>query len=114
MSKLIASSAIRGAHKIVQDAEQFVARAIEAKGADCPAGFPDTAYSLPVINSLLGERVDKLADMEKVLEECRSLLPPLPSENVWLPYLGTTLDAGAATLFAFELIEACKYLIGPK
>ena len=48
-----------------------------------------------------------------MLDECHRLLPPVPSENVWLPYLGGTLDAGMATLFAFEIIEACKYLIGP-
>jgi acetyl-CoA synthase len=66
-----------------------------------------------VIYSLLGERVDKLSDMQKVIDECHRLLPEVPSENVWLPYLGGTLDSGIATLFAFEIIEACKYLIGP-
>ncbi len=113
MSKLIASSAIRGAHEIVGQAEAMVARAIAQKGADCPVGFPDTTYSLPVIYSLLGRSVDKLSDMAPVLAECRTLLPPVPQEKTWLPYLGNTLDAGMATLFAFELIEACKYLIGP-
>jgi len=113
MSKLIASSAIKGAHKIYEQAEAMVKKAIAEKGADCPVGFPDTAYALPVIYSLLGEKVEKLSDMEKVLAECRSLLAPIPGDNVWLPYLGDTLDSGMATLFAFELIEACKYLIGP-
>ncbi len=113
MSKIIAGSAINGAHKIVQQAKDYVARAIAEKGADHPIGFPDTTYSLPVIYSLLGEKVDKLSDCKKILNECDSLLPPYVSDNVWLPYLGSTLDAGAATLFAFELIEACKYLIGP-
>ncbi|MHB0999145.1 MAG: acetyl-CoA decarbonylase/synthase complex subunit alpha/beta [Armatimonadota bacterium] len=113
MSKIIASSAIKGAYKIVEQAEAMVQQAIEAKGADCEVGFPDTTYSLPVIYSLLGVRVDKLSDMLPVLADCRSLLPPIPSEDVWLPYLGGTLDSGMATLFAFEIIEACKYLIGP-
>jgi acetyl-CoA synthase len=113
MSKLIASSAIRGAHDSVREAESCYARAVAAKGAACPVGFPDTAYSLPVIYSLLGTRVEKLSDMEPVLKECRSLLPPVPDDKFWLPYLGNTLDAGVATLFAFELMEACKYLIGP-
>ena len=113
MSKIIASSAIRGAHQIVRDAEDYLARAIAAKGSDCAVGFPDTAYSLPVIYSLLGERVDRLSDMQKILDECNRLLPAVPSESNWLPYLGGTLDSGIATLFAFEIIEACKYLIGP-
>ena len=113
MSKIIASSAIRGAHDIVRQAEDYLAKAIAAKGIDCAVGFPDTAYSLPVIYSLLGERVDKLSDMQKILDECHRLLPAVPSESLWLPYLGGTLDSGVATLFAFEIIEACKYLIGP-
>src|SRR5271157_5671164 len=113
MSKIISSSAIRGAHQIVRDAEDYLTKAIEAKGADCAVGFPDTAYSLPVIYSLLGKRVDKLADARPVLDECHRLLPQVPSETLWLPYLGDTLDAGVATLFACEIIEACKYLIGP-
>lgn len=113
MSKIIAASAIRGAHKIVNDAEAMVRKAIAEKGADCEVGFPDTTYYLPVIYSLLGKKVEKLADMEDILTECRKLLPPIPRDGVWLPYLGGTLDSGMATLFAFELIEACKYLIGP-
>lgn len=113
MSKLIASSAIRGAHDIVRQADQYLARAMESKGAEHAAGFPDTAYALPIIYSLLGERVEKLSDMPAILEECRKLLPPVPEDRVWLPYLGNALDAGIATLFAFEIIEACKYLIGP-
>ncbi len=113
MSKLIASSAIRGAHEILAQAEKLVAEVRSARGLDHPVGFPDTAYSLPVIYSLLGERVDRVGDMSKILSECRALLPPIPEESSWLPYLGNALDAGMATLFAFELIEACKYLIGP-
>jgi len=113
MSKLIASSAIKGAHKVVKDAEEMVAKAIAEKGVDCAVGFPNTTYYLPVIYSLLGKKVETLGDMEGILAECRSLLPPIPSEGIWLPYLGGTLDSGMATLFAFEIIEACKYLIGP-
>ena len=113
MSKIIASSAISGAHKIVKQAEDYLQRAISEKGADCAVGFPDTAYYLPVIYSLLGHKIEKLSDMEFVLDECRNMLPPVPSDDVWLPYLGGTLDSGMATLFAFEIIEACKYLTGP-
>ncbi len=113
MSKIIASSAIRGAHGIVRAAEEIWARAVAAKGAECAVGFPETTYSLPIIYSMLGRKVDTLRDARAVLEECRRLLPPVPRDNVWLPYLGNTLDAGMAALFAFEIAEACKYLIGP-
>jgi acetyl-CoA synthase len=44
------------------------------------------------------------------LVEAQSLLPEVPTENLWLPYLGSALDAGMATLFAQEIIEALKYL----
>ncbi|MGA3070441.1 MAG: acetyl-CoA decarbonylase/synthase complex subunit alpha/beta, partial [Terracidiphilus sp.] len=104
---------IHGAHQAVEQAENYVARAIAAKGIDSAVGFPDTFYSLPVIYSMLGRRVDKLADMGAILDECRLLLAAPPFDRVWLPYLGNALDAGMATLFAFEIVEACKYLIGP-
>jgi acetyl-CoA synthase len=113
MSKLIATSAIRGAHQAVAQAKDYLARAIAAKGEDSAVAFPDTNYSLPVIYSMLGTKVTRLADMTAVIAECDRLLPAIPSGNVWLPYLGDTLDAGMATLFAFEVTEACKYLIGP-
>lgn len=112
-TKLIAASAISGAHKAVAQAKDYLARAIAAKGADAAVAFPDTNYALPVIYSMLGEKISKLSGLQGVIDECDRLLPALPSEKVWLPYLGDTLDAGMATLFAFEIIEACKYLIGP-
>ncbi len=112
-TKLIAVSAISGAHKVVAQAKDYLARAYAAKGADAAVGFPDTNYALPVIYSMLGEKVSKLSDLQGVIDECDRLLPAVPSQKVWLPYLGDTLDAGMATLFAFEIIEACKYLIGP-
>ena len=63
MSKIIAAFAILGAHDIVKQAEGMVAEVLAARGAEHPVGFPNTAYSLPVIYSLLGRRVDRVADM---------------------------------------------------
>ncbi len=113
MSKIIASAAIRGAHKIVGQAEENWRRAMDKHGANEPVGFPNTAYYLPVIYGMLGAKVEKLADMEPVLKKCRQLLPPPVKELHNLPYLGPTLDAGMATLFAQELIEAVRYLEQP-
>jgi acetyl-CoA synthase len=113
MSRIIASAAIRGAHKIAGQAEQILAKAIKEKGKNCKVEFPNTAYYLPIIHSMTGMKPQTLADLEDVMVEVRSLLPKPVDENVWLPYLGQTLDAGMATLFAEETIEACKYLIGP-
>jgi len=49
VSKIIASAAIRGAHKIVERAEKKVQEALEKWGPDQQVGFPDTAYYLPII-----------------------------------------------------------------
>ena len=113
MSKIIAGSAIDGAVEWVAKAEAKVDEAIKLKGAEFAVSFPSTAYFLPIVYSFEGMKVEKLGDMRKVLARCKELLPRRPSEDVWLPYLGNTLDAGVAALFAVEIIEACKYVIGP-
>jgi len=112
MSKIIASAAIRGAHACMERAETMLAGAIERHGRDAAIGFPGTAYALPVILSLAGKRVEKLGDLEEALEEARGWLPAVPSEHVWLPYLGAALDAGAAALVAHEAVESMKPLAG--
>ncbi|HEY92469.1 MAG TPA: CO dehydrogenase/CO-methylating acetyl-CoA synthase complex subunit beta [Dehalococcoidia bacterium] len=113
MSKIIASAAIRGAYKIIDRAEKKWQEAMEQWGANEPVGFPNTAYYLPVIYGVLGIAVEKLGDMEQVLKRCRSLLPPPVREQCPLPYLAPALDAGMATFFADEIIEAIRYLEEP-
>ncbi|RPJ04060.1 MAG: CO dehydrogenase/CO-methylating acetyl-CoA synthase complex subunit beta, partial [Spirochaetaceae bacterium] len=113
MSKIICDSAIDGAIQWVVDAGKILEKTIKLKGEDCQAGFPGTAYYLPIVYSFTGEKVNTLGDLRKVLNHAQNLLPIRPSEKVWLPYLGNTMDAGVAALFACEVIEACKYLAGP-
>jgi acetyl-CoA synthase len=113
MSKIIASAAIRGAHKIAKQAQDILVRAIKEKGEDCRVEFPNTGYYIPIIYSMTGRAVEKLSDFKEVMGEINDLMPPLVDDDLWLPYLGQALDAGMATLFAEEIIEACKYLIGP-
>ncbi|MBA7619277.1 Carbon monoxide dehydrogenase/acetyl-CoA synthase subunit alpha [subsurface metagenome] len=113
MSKIIASAAIRGAYKIVGRAEEKWQEAMDKWGAKEPVGFPNTAYYLPVIYGILGNKVEKLGDMEPVLKRCKTLLPPPVREEHPLPYLAPALDAGMATFFAEELIEAIRYLETP-
>ena len=113
MSKIIASAAIRGAYKIVDRAEKKWQQAMDRWGANEPVGFPNTAYYLPVIYGILGIKVEKLSDMEEVLKRCKALLPPPVRETCHLPYLGPALDAGMATFFAEEIIEAIRYLEQP-
>jgi len=113
MSKIIASAAIRGAYKIVGQAEEKWKQAMDKWSANEPVGFPNTAYYLPVIYGILGEKVAKLGDMEGILKRCRALLPPPVREEHPLPYLAPALDAGMATFFAEEMIEAIRYLEQP-
>jgi acetyl-CoA synthase len=113
MSKIIASAAIRGAHKIVARAEKKWQEAMEKWQPNEAVGFPNTTYYLPIIYGILGIKVEKLADMESVLARCKSLLPPMVKQTHPLPYLAPALDAGMATFFAEEIIEAIRYLEEP-
>ncbi len=113
MSKIICSAAIRGAHKIVDMAEEKFEDALKKFGPDHEVAFPNTAYYLPVIYSMLGLPVKQLGDMKEVFQECRKLLPPPVSDKVWLPYLAPALDAGMATFFAEEMYEAIRYIDDP-
>ncbi len=113
MSKLVAFAAIQGGYNIVSKVEGDYKKALETFNADTPVGFPNTAYYLPVIYSLLGIKVEKLEDMQKVLTFCRKLLPPHIKSRNHLPYLGPLLDAGMSALLAFEIKEALRYLNEP-
>ena len=114
MSKIICSAAIRGAHKITDMAEEKFEAALKKYGPEQVVSFPNTAYYLPIIYSMLGAKVEKLGDMKAIFQECRKLLPPLVSEHTWLPYLAPALDAGMATFFAEEMYEAVRYLEQPE
>jgi acetyl-CoA synthase len=113
MSKLIATRAIRGAHKLVARAERELNQALEEKGPQTKVEFPNTGYYLPISYAILGMKIESLQGLKNLLEESKKLLPPIPDDKLWLPYLGQTLDAGMATLFADEIIEAIKYTQDP-
>jgi acetyl-CoA synthase len=110
MSRIIATAAIRGAHYYMSQAESRLAKAIEQHSADARVGFPNTAYYLPLILALFGKKVETLKDCREALSEARILLAEVPTDSLWLPYLGSTLDAGIVTLVAQEVIEVLKYL----
>ncbi len=113
MSKIIASSAIRGAHQVAQRAEEELNKALEEYGPEATVELPNTAYFLPVIYAMTGREVETVGDMQDVMDQIHQLLPKEPADRLWTPYLGHTLDAGMATLFADEIIEGIKYLQDP-
>ncbi|MFP4389330.1 MAG: CO dehydrogenase/CO-methylating acetyl-CoA synthase complex subunit beta, partial [Desulfococcaceae bacterium] len=113
MSRLVAFAGIQGGYNIVSKVEGKYKRALDSMDATTEVGFPNTAYYLPVIYSLLGLKVEKLEDIKKPLEIARKLLPPHVKGSNHLPYLGPLLDAGMAALIAFEIEEALRYLSDP-
>ena len=113
MSRLVAFAAIQGAYNIVQKAEGKLKEALEKFGPEQKLEFPDTAYYLPIIYSLLGAKIEKLADAEPVMERVRQLLPPHMKGKIHVPYLGHTLDAGMAAILAEEIAEAIRYVEDP-
>ena len=112
MSKVVAAAAIRGAHNIFQQAANSLNKAIKEKGPDTKIGFLETAFYLPMANALLGAKVETLKEAQPILEHAKSLLPALPTDKVWLPYLGDALNAGMSALFSEEIIVALRYLYG--
>jgi acetyl-CoA synthase len=112
MSRYIATRAIRGANALVTEAELMLNKALKEKGSDTPVSFPNTAYYIPVIGGMTGVQVEKLGQLEQVINHARGLLHPAPSENKWTPYLGETLDSGMATLLAAETIEVIRFIYG--
>jgi len=94
-------------------AEEKYEGALKKWGTDQKIGFPNTTYYLPIIYGMLGIPVETLGDVRQILDKCKELVPPPVSDNVWLPYLAPALEAGMATFFAEEIIEAIKYLEDP-
>ena len=112
MSRYIAKAALRGANLIVGEAEQMLEAAIADLGPGTPVAFTNTAYYLPVILGFTGMEVNTLGELRKAVAHAKSLLNSVPGDSLWLPYLGETLDSGAATLMAMEAIEAVRFVRG--
>ena len=110
MSRIVAGAAIRGARVITKEAEDFLNKAIKEHGPDAKIGFPETAFFLPMANALLGAEVKTLKEAIPVFNYSKGLLPEVPKEKLWLPYLGDALDAGIATLLSEEIITVLRYL----
>jgi acetyl-CoA synthase len=113
VSKIIAANVIKGAHTVYEKARKKYEKAVQAYGKKKEISFPNTGYYLPVIYGILGFPVKNLGDAGVVLDRAEQLLPPPVREKHHLPYLGPVLDAGMATLFNFEIIEAIRYLEDP-
>ncbi len=110
----IAGGVARGVRRYYDLATSRYEEALASMDASTTVEFPNTGYYLPVIYGITGHVVEKLEDIQWVLDEAEKLIPPEPSPKMWLPYLGETLDGGMAALWLAEIIEALKYVgVGP-
>ena len=99
MSKRVFTQVIRGAHQWVQQAEQALDKALAKYGPDKPVGWgPQTAYYLSMSYAMMGIEVKTIGQLQAQVQHARDLLKPIPSDDVWLPYLGDGLDAGGKVL----------------
>ena len=87
-------------------------KTIAERGAGTPVAFRNTAYYLPVAFGMLGHEVKPWAIFVPVMDHAHKLLHPAPDDNLWVPYLGETLDSGMATLLAAEAIEGVRFTLG--
>jgi acetyl-CoA synthase len=113
VSKIISANVIAGAHKVYEKARKKYEKAVKKFGKKKEVAFPNTGYYLPVIYGILGYPVKNLGDCGVILDRSEQLIPPLVREKTPLPYLGPVLDAGMASLFNYEIIEAIRYLEEP-
>lgn len=103
--KKLFQRAYNGAIIATSYAEILLSKAIRKYGEDQPVGYPDTAYYLPVISSLSGEKVTKLGELPPILNRMRcQIKEELTFENARL--------YGESTAYAAEIIEALRYLNG--
>ncbi|MFZ7119962.1 MAG: acetyl-CoA decarbonylase/synthase complex subunit alpha/beta [Eubacteriaceae bacterium] len=93
-----------GMNQYLELAETMVQKAITEKGKEASVKFPSTAYSLPVIYAITGEKIGTVGELEKALELAKGFV----HEG---KLLQNALDAGTASAMFAEIIEAVKYTL---
>jgi acetyl-CoA synthase len=103
--KKLFQRALNGAITATSYAEILLSQAIRKYGPDQPVAYPDTAYYLPVISCLSGEKVTKLGELPPILNRMRhQVKEDLTFENARL--------WGESTAYAAEIIEVLRYIDG--
>ncbi|MCR4434783.1 MAG: acetyl-CoA decarbonylase/synthase complex subunit alpha/beta [Clostridiales bacterium] len=106
MANHLFKQAYDGAIIATSYAEILLNQAIKEYGEDTPVAYPDTAYYLPVMTALSGEKVKTLKELVPILNRVRTtyIKPDYTFE-------GATLN-GKAAMYSAEIIEALRYLNG--
>ena len=95
--------AYKGAITAVSYAEILLNRAIQKHGKDQEVAYPDTAYFVPIIRCMSGEKVTKLGEMVPVLNRMRNqITEDLTFEQYRLN--------GESTWYAADIIEVLRYI----
>lgn len=101
--KKLFKSMYEGTITAMSYAEILLSQAIRDFGPDQPVGYPDTAYNIPIIRCMSGERVTKLGELPPILNRMRSQVKEAKNfENMIL--------WGESTWYAADIIEAVRYL----
>ncbi len=113
MSREVFTQVIRGTRGWVEEAEQALAKALTEYGPGRAVGWTtQTCYCLPMSYALMGLEVKTLGDLQAQVAHARELLGEVPTDDLWLPYLGDGLDAGAASMLATEALVALRTVNG--
>lgn len=102
--KKLLRSALNGTIIAMTYAEILLNRAIKDFGPEQEIGYPDTAYHLPVITCLSGERVTTLGQLVPILNKMRNQVQgdlSFKNARLW----------GESVLYAAEIIEVLHYLV---
>jgi len=84
-------------------AEILLSQAIRDFGPEHPVGYPDTAYNIPIIRCMSGEKVTKLGELPPILNRMRAQVKEEKTfENMIL--------WGESTWYAADIIESVRYL----
>ncbi len=103
--KKLLQKAYDGAIIATSYAEILMNQAIRKYGPDQPVSYPDTAYYLPVISCLSGEKVTKLGQLPPILNRMRGQI------KEELSFFNARLY-GESTAYAAEIIEVLRYMNG--
>jgi acetyl-CoA synthase len=101
MPRYIEARAKRGTDELVEGLAQVLQKAMAERGAHTALSFPSTAYYLPIVLGMTGKAIEKIGDLEFVLQQARGLLHDEAAGTV-----------GMAALLAAEALAALDSLDG--
>lgn len=109
MSRLTSARAIKGATAALMEAEVLTKKATADVGSRAPIAFPNTSYYLPTILGMTGIAVERIGDLEGVLERTRRKPRAAASGKRRVAPATHARDLGMSMLFAAEAIEALRF-----